>query len=198
MLSAWGPSGAVSSVPVLARIWPEFSAEQVWGFIHGIGFGGLYLLLVGYGVAGLVSFRRRFLTPEGIRDRVFRLKWGFAILAALTWATVWTGTYLVYPEYRAMTKTSPRSVLLADEATATWHTFFMEFKEHSAFFAAFLATSVAIIAWYYGSDLVRNRRVRYLALGMHLLAFAFAGLAALFGAWITSVAPVGVPLGQGG
>jgi hypothetical protein len=51
-----------------------------------------------------------------------------------------TGTRVVYPWYRDPAPDSPRSVLLADEATVDWHEFGMEWKEHVAWLSPILAT----------------------------------------------------------
>jgi hypothetical protein len=103
---------------------------------------------------------------------------------------VLTGTWVVYPWYRAKGPDSPRSQLLADEATKGWHEFGMEWKEHIAWISPILATVVAFIVLYYGTNLIRHERVRRTAITLFVLAFAFAAVAGAFGAFITKVAPV--------
>jgi hypothetical protein len=109
-----------------------------------------------------------------------------------------TGTYIVYPWYRAAPpkdatgdalKAFPRYFLLASEKTAEWHTFGMEWKEHVAWIAPILATSVAIVVFYYGRQLVKEPAIRRALMVLFTLAFAAAAIAGVFGAFINKVAP---------
>jgi hypothetical protein len=160
-------------------------------------FGTLFLLAFGGGLAGLWSLRERLLTSEGLSERTPRLLIGTVAMAVVAWLTVIVGTWVVYPWYRATPAAGttdltdfPRSLLLASPATAEWHTFAMEWKEHVAWFAPFLATAVAFAVAYYGVNLVRRGDVRRAAIVFFVLAFVAAGIAGLFGALITKAAPV--------
>lgn len=175
----------------------DMTNREVWALFHGILFGGAFLLAFAGGLAGLWSFRRELVTPEGIRERLRRLQLGVWSMAALAWLTVMVGTYVVYPWYRATPPEGtedlsrfPRSLLLSDPSTDLWHKFGMEWKEHIAFVAPILATAVALLVTYYGSRLVTNDRIRWTLMGMFVAAFAAAAIAGLFGALITKVAPV--------
>ena len=66
----------------------------------------------------------------------------------------------------------------------------MEWKEHVAWLAPFLATAVAFAVLYYGVQLVRRDEIRKAVIVFFILAFAAAGAAGLFGAFITKAAPV--------
>jgi hypothetical protein len=101
-----------------------------------------------------------------------------------------TGTWIVYPWYREDIPKSPRSRLLANPDTADWHRFGMEWKEHVAWLSPLLATAVAFIVLYYGTQLIRHERARRIALVLFVLAFVFAAIAGAFGAFITKVEPV--------
>ena len=164
--------------------------REFWTLVHGMIFGALFLLGFAGGLEGLYSLRPQLLAPAGIRDRARRLKIGVVAMAVAAWGTVITGTWIVYPWYRDPAKTSPRSTLLADEATAGWHEFGMEWKEHVAWIAPILATVVAFIVVYYGASLIRHDRVRRTALTLFVLAFVLAAVAGLFGALITKAAPI--------
>lgn len=59
-----------------------------------------------------------------------------------------------------------------------------------AWLSPILATVAAFIVVYYGANLIRHQWVRRTAMTMFVLAFAFAGVAGAFGAFITKVAPV--------
>ena len=63
------------------------------------------------------SLRPELVTEAGLADRIRRLQIGTVVMAILTWLTVIVGTWIVYPWYREMTPTSPRSRLLADPDT---------------------------------------------------------------------------------
>lgn len=168
----------------------HLSNHEWWGLIHGMGFGALFLLAFAGGLAGLYSLRPELVTTAGVTERMRRLKIGVAAMALASWGTVITGTWVVYPWYRAETPNSPKSLLLANPATADWHNFGMEWKEHIAWLAPITATTVAFIVFYYGTNLIRHDRVRKTAIGLYVLAFTFAAVAGVMGALITKSAPV--------
>jgi hypothetical protein len=177
--------------------------RELWTLIHGMGLGAVFLLAFAGGLAGLWSFRERLLTDEGVVERTPRLLLGTAVMAIVAWLTVLVGTWIVYPWYRATPpegldtavqsealREFPRYWLLAGEQTAEWHRFGMEWKEHVAFLAPFLATAVAFAVLYYGAQLLQRGEIRRASVVFFTLAFAAAGIAGLFGALITKAAPV--------
>lgn len=164
--------------------------REVLAALHGMIFGGLFLLAFAGGFAGLYSLKPALVTPQGLVERTRRLIAGTWVMAIVAWATVITGTYVVYPWYRATGPTSPKSIILANPGTADWHNFGMEWKEHIAWLAPILATTVAVIVAYYGPRLIRHQRLRRVLMGVFVLAFASAAVAGLMGAFITKVAPV--------
>jgi hypothetical protein len=168
----------------------SFTDKEWWGLIHGMGLGALFLLAFAGGLAGLYSLRPGLVTEAGIVERMRRLKVGVTTMAIAAWGTVLTGTWVVYPWYRDKAATSPRSKLLANAATADWHNFGMEWKEHVAWLSPMLATAVAFIVIYYGRNLIHHQRVRRTAITLFVMAFAFAAVAGAFGAFITKTAPV--------
>jgi hypothetical protein len=155
-----------------------------------MGFGAVFLLAFAGGLAGLYSLRTGLVTPQGVVERVRRLKIGVVAMAVAAWGTVLTGTWVVYPWYRDKAKGSPKSILLGNPATKDWHDFGMEWKEHIAWLSPILATVVAFIVVYYGTNLIRHNRVRNTAITLLILAFGFAAVAGTLGALITKVAPV--------
>src|SRR6266545_2542910 len=54
----------------------ELTSRETWTLIHGLILGSLFLLAFAGGLAGLYSFRADLVTPEGIRERLFRLRVG--------------------------------------------------------------------------------------------------------------------------
>ena len=158
--------------------------------MHGMVFGALFLLAFAGGFAGLYSLRPALLTNRGLIERSRRLVAGTWSMAIVAWLTVITGTFIVYPWYRAKGPTSAKSLITANPLTANWHTFGMEWKEHIAWLAPILATMVAIVVAYYGPRLIKHQGLRRVLMGLFVLAFASAAVAGLLGAFITKVSPV--------
>src|ERR671910_301667 len=77
------------------------SVREFWGVVHGMVLGALFLLAYGGGLAGLYSLRSEWVTASGVRERLMRLKIGAWVMAIVAWLTVITGTWIVYPWYRA-------------------------------------------------------------------------------------------------
>ncbi len=161
-----------------------------------MGLGAVFLLAFAGGLAGLWSFRAELITPEGVRERLRRLVAGTWVMAVTAWVTVVTGTYIVYPWYRAKPPKGadltlyPRAYLLSQPALKAWHTFGMEWKEHIAWVAPILATAVAYVVARYRRQLAEEDRVRWALIVFFVLAFATAGVAGLLGALITKAAPI--------
>lgn len=175
----------------------DMTNREVWALFHGILFGGAFLLAFAGGLASLWSFRAGLVTPEGIKERLRRLQLGVWSMAILAWLTVMVGTYVVYPWYRAAAPEGttdlsryPRSLLLSDPDTDLWHKFAFEWKEHIAFVTPILATLVAVLVTYYGTRLVNSDRIRLVLMSLFVTAFVAAGIAGVFGALVTKVAPV--------
>lgn len=168
----------------------SFTQHEWWGLIHGMGFGAVFLLAFAGGLADLYGLRTALVTTTGVTERMRRLRIGVTTMAVVAWLTVITGTWVVYPWYRAPGKGSARSQLLANPSTADWHEFGMEWKEHLAWLSPILATAVAFIVVYYGKTLINHPRVRRTTMALFVLAFLFAGVAGALGALITKAAPV--------
>ena len=170
--------------------------REIWRLIHGMGFGALFLLAFAGGLAGLYSLRPELLTVTGLRERMTRLVAGTWLMVIAAWGTVLTGTYVVYPWYRAAAPKGadltayPRSYLLANPSLAEWHTFGMEWKEHIAWFAPILATVVAFVVLRYGKRLADSPFLRKTLIVSFILAFGAAAVAGLLGALITKAAPI--------
>jgi len=186
----------------------EFTNRETWTLIHGLILGTFFLLAFAGGLAGLWSLRTEYVTPAGIGERLRRLKIGTTAMAIAAWATVITGTWIVYPWYRESLageegagcegvqvptgECSPRDFLLSNVSgqTEDWHKFGMEWKEHIAWISPMLATLAVFLVFYYGPALARNRTARMLVLVVFTGAFAAAAIAGLFGALITKTAPI--------
>ena len=175
----------------------SLTERELWTALHGMIFGAIFLLAFSGGLAGLYSLRPEWVTVSGIAERIRRLKVGLWAMAAVMWATVYTGTFIVYPWYRATPPEGttdlslyPRSLLRSDPATAAWHTFGMEWKEHIGWVAPILATAVAFLVSYYGAGLAKDDRLRRATTVLFILAFATAAVAGVFGAFLNKVGPI--------
>jgi hypothetical protein len=177
----------------------ELSNREAWTAIHGMILGAIFLLAFTGGLASFWSLRPEWVTQAGLKERMLRIYAGTIVMAVAAWLTVLTGTYKVYPWYRAVPpkglsgedlRLYPKSYLLATEGKADWHDFGMEWKEHIAWIAPILATVAAGLVVYYGVTLARNRNLRNIVLGFFVAAFATAGVAGILGALITKSAPV--------
>jgi hypothetical protein len=175
----------------------EITFRESWGVLHGLIFGALFLLSFSGGIVGLYSLRPEFLTAEGLKERMTRMKVWVTSMSVIVWATVITGTYVVYPWYRAKPpegttdlSSFPRSLLLSNPNTAEWHKFGMEWKEHVAWVAPIAATVVAYVIAVYGPQLIKEPKIRKSLMTFFVVAFTTAAAAGVLGAFITKAAPV--------
>lgn len=175
----------------------SLTVRELWTVIHGMVLGAVFLLAFAGGLAGLYSLRPEWVTVTGVKERIMRLTVGTWVMAVVAWLTVVSGTYIVYPWYRAKPPEGltdladfPRYYLLSVPNLAAWHTFAMEWKEHVAWFSPILAVAVAFVVWRYGARLAEMPKMRNALMVLFVLAFAAAGIAGLFGAFITKAAPL--------
>lgn len=174
----------------------SLTARELWAAIHGMVLGGGFLIAFSSGFFGLYSLRTGWLSAEGLKERIRRMKWWTSLMAVVSTLTVITGTYIVYPWYRATPPEGadltdfPRSFLLDNPNLSAWHTFGMEWKEHVAWLSPILAFAVAYIVIKYGPELAQNQQLRRIALTLFVLAFVTAAIAGLMGAFITKAAPI--------
>ena len=171
--------------------------REFWGVIHGMGLGALFLLAFAGGFAGLWGLRQAWVSSVGLRRWSLFLSLGTGIMAVVAWLTVITGTYIVYPWYRAAPPEGTtnlsgfaKALLISSEATAKWHEFGMEWKEHVGWIAPIAATVVAYVISVYGPKLVNEPKVRKALTWFFVTAFTAAGIAGVLGAFITKAAPV--------
>ena len=174
----------------------SFTASELWAIIHGVRLGGTLLLTFAGVLADLWSLRAEWTTVAGIQVRVRCLLAGTWLMAIMVWLTVITGTYLVYPWYRAKPPAAadlmqfPQAYLLANPGLAAWHTFGMEWKEHIAWLSPILTTAVAYVLVRYGSQLAHEKQIRQALMVLFSIGFLAADMAGLFGIFITKVASV--------
>src|SRR3984957_20246871 len=175
----------------------EITARALWTLIHGMGFGGLYLLACSGALIGLYQFTTSSAAsecPPG-QERFIRIY--LITMVVLAWAAVLSGAYAIYPWYRAAPPPGtvdlsmfPQHLLMSTPATIGWHSLGMEWKEHVAWFAPISITMVAFVFTRYGAALKHHRQLRAAVLCFTSAAFLAAAIAAFFGAMINKSAPL--------
>ena len=175
----------------------EITTRSLWTLIHGMGFGGLYLLA---GSGAITSLYRRnatgaqALTAPG-SGRFLGIY--LTVMAVLAWLAVLTGTYVIYPWYRAAAPDHtmdlsgyPRALLLSNPATTQWHSIGMEWKEHVAWIVPIAITMAAAVAIKYAREFQNHPQLRAAVQGFILTSLFAAGIAGVFGAMLDKAAPV--------
>lgn len=174
----------------------EITSRALWTLIHGMGFGVLYLMAC---TGALVELYRRCWTgsPSALSGGSSFLKIYLIVMSLLAWLAVLTGTYIVYPWYRATPPAGttdlrgfPQKWLMSHPSTIGWHSMGMEWKEHVAWLVPITITMAAVVIAQYGSDLRKHPRLRSAVLGAVLFSLASSGIAGFWGAMIDKAAPI--------
>jgi hypothetical protein len=174
----------------------ELTMRGLWTMIHGMGFGALYLLA---GSGALVELWRRYSPGPpreiGQHDELF-LRTYLVVMTVLAWITVLSGTYIIYPWYRAVAPAGaslaayPQAYLKSNPATSGWYSLGMEWKEHVAWLTPICITMAAAVVTRYGRSLRNNTQLRTAVLAFAMASLLFAGVAGIWGAMINKHAPV--------
>lgn len=174
----------------------ELSHKEIFGLIHGIALGSIFLISFGASLVWLRSYKKDFLTDKGLKIRNQRMRPAIWVLTVVCWLTVITGTFINYPWYRAIPpegadlKNYPQALLKSLPNTSEWHSFGMEWKEHIAWLSPIIFTAIAYIATMYGELIAKNEYIRKSLMTLLILAFIATGVAAFLGALITKKAPI--------
>ena len=175
----------------------EITTRSLWTLIHGMGFGALYLLACSGALMELFRLTARSEASEFAPGHESFLKAYLIAMVVLAWAAVLTGTYIIYPWYRAVAPPGtiylsmfPQRLLMASPSTIGWHSLGMEWKEHVAWLVPISITMVAFVFIRYGRELKNHRQLRAAVLCFALVSFFAAGAAGFSGAMINKYAPV--------
>lgn len=175
----------------------EITARSLWTLLHGVGFGALYLLACSGALLELYRITSSTPTPESTPAQERFLKVYLLTMTALAWGAVLSGTYGIYPWYRAAPPLGttdlsmfPQHLLMSSPSTSGWHSLGMEWKEHVAWFAPISITMVAFVFLRYGRSLKAHPQLRTAVLSFAVASFVAAGIAGFFGAMINKYAPV--------
>jgi hypothetical protein len=175
----------------------EITTRSLWTLIHGMGFGALYLLACSGALVELFRLTAKSEASEFTSGHERLLKAYLLTMAALAWAAVLTGTYVIYPWYRAAPPPGmaglsmfPQRLLISSPSTIGWHSLGMEWKEHIAWFVPISITMVAFVVLRYGRELKNHGQLRAAVLSFAVVSFLAAAVAGFFGAMINKYAPV--------
>jgi hypothetical protein len=175
----------------------EITTRSLWTLIHGMGFGALYLLACS---GAVVEIYRSYYpgdraSENHVTDQL--LKVYLVVMAALAWLAVLSGTYIIYPWYRAVAPAGtasladfPQRLLQSNPETSGWHSVGMEWKEHVAWLVPISITMAAVVVIQYGKDLRHHRALRSALLAFVSVSFLSAGIAGFLGAMLNKNAPV--------
>ena len=174
----------------------ELSFRDLMTVLHGMGFGALFMLAFSGAIAVIYATAVGGSAGATAQGRaMFRLY--LIAMAALAWVTVLSGSYVIYPWYRAAPPPGtrdlaayPQRLLLSSPTTAGWHSLGMEWKEHVAWLAPIAMTMVAYVFIKYGPQLALHRGLRNAVLGFTAAAFLATAVAGAFGAFLNKAAPV--------
>jgi hypothetical protein len=175
----------------------EITYRDLMTVLHGAAFGALFMFAfsgaIGVIYATVVAGTRWQPSP---RDTTM-FRFYLISMATLAWLTVLSGTYIVYPWYRAIPPAGttdlsayPQQLLLASPLTAGWHDLGMEWKEHIARFTPIAMTMVAYVFIKYGPQLALHRHMRNAVLGFVAAAVVATSVAGVFGVFLNKFAPV--------
>jgi hypothetical protein len=166
--------------------------RELFLLLH-LGLGIIFIHGFAGGIATLVDRTSVRLQGTQLQARIRAAS--TSLMAVALWAAVVTGTWLVYPGYRAeppagtSTTAYPKADLIANGDVAFWHDFGMEWKEHVAWLTPFLATAVAFVAIRHGRRVSRDPAIRRSLVRLFTVAAVASVVASGLGAVINKVAP---------
>jgi hypothetical protein len=120
---------------------------------------------------------------------------GSIITALVAWATVISGTWIVYPWYRANPPAGvdvanyPKAYLVEHPNLVNWHEFGMEWKEHVGWIAPIIATAVAFVILRYGRQLTAEPKIRRALMTLLVIGVFSSVVAGVVGVFLNKVAP---------
>jgi hypothetical protein len=175
----------------------EMTARGLWTMMHGMGFGALYLLACS---GAVLELWRRYAggdtSPITEREEHF-LRTYLLTMTVLAWIAVLSGTYIIYPWYRAVPPAGtanlagyPQRLLQSSPATSGWHSIGMEWKEHVAWLVPISITMAFAVFNHHRRNLRNHPELRTTVLGFVLVSFLAAGIAGFWGAMLNKRAPV--------
>jgi hypothetical protein len=175
----------------------EISYRDLITVLHGMGFGTLFMLAFSGAIGVLYETTSAGTRAQPSRWETRMFRFYLTSMTVLAWLTVLSGTYIIYPWYRATPPEGttdlsfyPRSLLLSSPLTSGWHDLGMEWKEHIAWFTPIAMTMVAYVFIKYGPQLALHRQLRVAVLSFTAVAFVGTAVAGGVGAFLNKNAPL--------
>jgi hypothetical protein len=164
--------------------------------LHGVVLGGGALVLLVTALFALWAMRpAQGATVTERQSSIF--VWLTIAIAALLWTSVISGTYVVFPMYRATPPEGvasladyPRALLMSSADTRWLHAFGMEIKEHMPWIAAMLATAAGVVSRRHRATVLADAGLRRIIGSLLGISLALVALVALLGTFVNKVAPL--------
>lgn len=175
----------------------EITTRGLWTMVHGMGFGALYLMACSGAVVELWHhYGQKDMSPITEHEEGF-VRAYLLTMTVLAWAAVLSGTYIIYPWYRAVHPAGtvnlagyPQRLLQASPATSGWHSIGMEWKEHVAWLVPISITMAFVVYDKHRRNLRNHPELRAAVLSFMVVSFLAAGIAGFWGAMLNKHAPV--------
>lgn len=157
---------------------------------HGVLFGGGYIVLLVVALGAVTWLRPAELLPAGRESTRRQIGMTLAAAAAVAWITVITGTWGIYPWFRADAAESATSVLRARASLAPWGSWVVLSKAWIAWTSAGLTTLAAAAGFRWRRRLTSEPRLRRCLQGLLTAALVAAAYAGAVGTLLAKLAPV--------
>ena len=115
-----------------------FTDRSLWTIVHGVVLGGAALMALAAALFAVGVMRVADRSDVATDNQSRSLARLMVFIAVVLWVTVFVGTYVIFPPYRATPPDGvsdlsqyPRSLLLANPDTAWLHAFAMEPRAHA-------------------------------------------------------------------
>jgi hypothetical protein len=175
----------------------EVTTHDLLSLLHGVGFGALFMLAFSGALAELYrQGTQGQIEAAGTNGRAL-LTFFIVVMVSLSWVTVFSGAYIIYPWYRAVPPSDmadlsdyPRRLLLSSGKSSHWHNVGMEWKEHIAWLAPIAITMVCYVVLRYGHSVLQQRSMRNAVLTFAVAAFFSTAVAGALGVLLKKYAPV--------
>lgn len=174
-----------------------FSSRSIWTMLHGVLLGGGALMALAAALFALAATPASDPARTESHQQAQYVSWLLVFIAVTLWLTVFVGTYVSFPAYRAPPPEglidlahSPRSLILSNPRTAWLHSFAMELKEHAPWVSAMVATAVAYTGVKYRTRLLNDVRLRRTVIYLLSVCFVIVAGVSLLGVLINKVAPL--------
>jgi hypothetical protein len=164
---------------------------EFWIVVQAAIFVFIFLLGFNGAIYAVYSMKAGWLNTGGLTRRVKIIKIYLWALAFSVWVAVLSGTFSVYPLYRANLSEGvsnmgnyPNFFTAVDPKIAELQDFSLDWITHVAAMAPIAATVVAFIVSYYGPNLAKKVDERHTVMMFFTLAFITTAAAGLLGAFI--------------